>query len=522
MATTAAQPPVNLRVPIPAWLGGSYPARSPEADAEDTINMYTEITESLAGKSQATLYGTPGLTVLSNVTGTPGPLPGGANLGIQSYSYQGVDRTLAVAGTTLYEVFQNGSYIARGSLSINQPAHWAYNQRQVAIATGSGFYYFDFQTNVLAQITYTIQNADGTTTPGNPFNASDVEFIDGYVFALVTGTNQVNASAVFDATLWNPLDFTTKSGASDPAVGLGADHLQLYIFGSQTTEVYYDAANPTGFPFSRVVGGFIQRGIFSPSSVIEMDDGLFWIGAMPGGGPVIYRNSGYSGLRVSNHAVEAAMDSYPSASDAVASYYVEDGHQFFLAHFPSANNGNGATWVYDTTTSIWHKRLFWNQNLGQWQADPARYITFAWNQQIVADWRNGNICLQSLNTYTTLDANGASAPIRRQRTSPPIARDMNWNFFHEFELDLQTGIGIPLPPAQGSNPLAILEFSDDGGRTFSNEIVTQLGVLGQTAYRALWRRLGKSRDRVFRVTITDPIPIAIVNAYMRFSQGTGA
>lgn len=521
MATTSA-PPVNLRVPIPAWLGGSYPARSLEADAERTINMYTEITESGAGKSQATLYGTPGLTVFSNVAGTQGPLPGGAGVGIQAYNYQGVDRTLAIAGSTLYEIFQDGTYVARGAVSINQPAHWAFNLRQVAIATGSGFYYFDFKTNVLAQIHYTIQNADGTTTAGDAFNASDTEFVDGYLFALVTGTNQVNASAPFDGTLWNPLDFTTKGGASDNAVGLGTDHLQLYIFGSATTEVYFDAANPTGFPFSRVTGGFIQRGMFSASSQQNMDDGLFWIGANPGGGPIIYRNSGYSGLRISNHAVEAAMDSYPTAADAVSSYYVEDGHQFLLCHFPSANGGNGATWVYDTTTSLWHERLFWNQNLGQWQADPARYITYAWGKQIVADWRNGNICLQSLDTYTTLDENGASAPIRRQRTSPPIARTMNWNFFHEFELDLQTGINIPNAPAQGSNPLAVLEFSDDGGRTWSNEIVTQLGVLGQTSYRALWRRLGKSRDRVFRVTITDPIPIAIVNAYMRFSQGTGA
>jgi hypothetical protein len=520
MGTVAA--PINLRTPIPSWLGGSYPPRSIEADAERSINVYTEITESGAGKSQATLYGTPGLTLFSNVAGTSGPLPGGANMGHQAYTYNGVDRVLAIAGTTLYEIFQDGSYAVRGSVLINQPAHWAYNERQVAIATGTGFYYFDFESNVLAQIAYTIQNADGTTTAGTAFVASDVEFIDGYLFALITGTNQVTASAPFDATMWNPLDFTTKSGASDPAVGLAADHLQLYIFGAVTTEVYYDSANPTGFPFSRVVGGFIQRGMFSPSSQTEMDDGIFWIGANPGGGPVIYRNSGYSGLRISNHAVEAAMNSYPTAVDAVSSYYVEDGHQFFLCHFPSANNGNGHTWVYDTATQLWHERLFWNQNLGQWQADPARYITFAWNQQIAADWRNGNICLQSLNTYTTLDANGNSAPLRRQRTSPPIARTMNWNFFHEFELDLQTGLSLPTTPNQGSFPLAILQFSDDGGYTWSNEIVTQLGQIGQTAYRALWRRLGSSRDRVFRVTISDPIPVAIVNAYMRMSPGTGA
>ena len=519
---TAAHPVANLRVPIPDWLGGSYPARSLASDSERTINLYTEVVESGAGKSQATLYGTPGLSVLSNVAGTPGPLPAGANVGIQAYTYQGVERTFAVAGQTLYEVFQDGTWVARGAVAVSQPAHWAYNQRQVAIATGNGFYCFDLSTNVLSTIGYTIYNADGTTTPGSTFAASDVEFIDGFLFALVTGTNQVNASQPFDATGWNPLDFTQKSGASDPAVGLAADHLQLYVFGSETTEIYYDAGNPSGFPFSRVQGGFIQRGCLSPSSLVEMDDGIFWIGAMAGGGPIIYRNSGYSGLRVSNHAVEFAMNSYPTVMDAVASYYVEEGHQFLIAHFPSANNGLGASWAYDTTTGLWAERLFWNQNLGQYGGDPARYITYAWGQQIVADYRSGFICTQSLETYTTIDANGVSAPIRRQRIAPPISRTMNWNFFHEFQLDLQTGIGIPLPPAQGSNPHAVLRFSDDGGYTWSNEITVELGRVGNTLWRAMWRRLGKSRERVFEVTITDPIPVAIINAYMRFSQGTGA
>ena len=514
--------PVNLRVPIPDWLGGSYPARSGASDAERTINLYTEVVESGAGKSQATLYGVPGLSVFTNVAGTPGALPGGSNLGVCSYTFQGADRVFTVSGSTLFEIYQDGTYVSRGYVSINQPAHFAFNLHQVAIATGSGFYSFDLATNVLTQIGYTIFNADGTKTAGATFNASDVRLIDGFLFALVTGTNQVNASQPFDATLWNPLDFTTKSGASDTAVGLAADHLQLYIYGSQTTEVYYNSAEPSGFPFSRVQSGLIQRGCLSPSSIIEMDDGLFWIGVMAGGGPIVYRNSGYAGLRISNHAVEFAMGSYPTVADAVASYYVEDGHQFFLAHFPSANNGLGATWAYDTATGLWAERGFWNQNLGQWSADPARYIAYAWGQQIVADYRSGFVCKQSLTTYTTIDSTGASAPIRRQRIGAPIARTMNWNFFHEFQLDLQTGIGIPLPPAQGSNPHAVLRFSDDGGYTWSNEIAVELGQIGQTLWRAMWRRLGKSRDRVFEVTITDPIPVAIVNAYMRFSQGTGA
>jgi hypothetical protein len=510
---------INDRVPIPGWLGGANPLRSLAADSEDTINLYPELNGPSA-RSQVTLYGVPGLTVMSQAASVTGPLPGGPNVGIVSYSYQGADRSFAVSGSTLFEVFQDGSYIPRGSLSINQPAHWAFNTFQVEIATGLALYCFDLSTNVLIAISQTIYNADGSKSPGDPIAAQDVEFIDGYLFALSVPYT-ILASKLYHGELWDPLDSLVRGGASDPFVGLAADHLQLYGFGSETIEVYWDAGNPAGFPFSRVQSGFIQRGLASPSTVIEMSDGLFWVGRMVGGGPVVYRNQGYSAVRISTHAVEAALESYGDVTEAISSYYVEGGHEYFLCHFPSANSGLGETWGYDTTTSLWHKRLFWNQNLGQWSADPARYITYAWGQQIVADYRNGNICLQSLSTQTSLDENGNTAPRRCLRRSPPIQRTMNWNVFHEFLLELQTGIDLPIS-GPGSIPLAALRFSDDGGYTWSNEIVVELGQTGQTTWRAMWRRLGKSRDRVFEVVITDPIPIAITNAFMRMSPGSGA
>lgn len=512
---------VNDRIPIPGWLGPSNPTRTGASDSERTVNLYPEITSPGTAKSQATLYGTPGLTLFSQTEGTPGPLSDSPNLGEVSYGYGGTDRTLCIAGTTLFEIFQDGSWVVRGNVAINQPVHWAFNTFQVAIATGLGFYCFDFSTNTLTTIQYTVVNADGSTSAGDFFAAADTEYIDGYLFALVTGTNRVNASNIFDGTFWNALNYTTRQGSSDPLVGLAAHDLQLWMLGQETTEVWYDAGVSPGFPFLRVQGGFLQRGLAAPSTVIEMDDGLFWIGRMTGGGPIAYRNQGYAAVRLSNNAVEYQWNQYPNITSAICSYYVEEGHQFLLAHFPDANGGLGATWVYDTATNLWHERLFWDTVNSVWSADPARYITYAWGMQIVADYRNGNICLQSLETYTTLDAGGNAAPIRRRRTAPPIASTMNWIYYHEFELDCQTGIDLPVPPAQGSNPQAVLRFSDDGGYTWSTEIWAPLGQVGQTIFRVLWRRLGKSRDRVFEVTISDPIPVALINAYVRLSAGSG-
>jgi hypothetical protein len=73
---------------------------------------------------------------------------------------------------------------------------------------------------------------------------------------------------------------------------------------------------------------------------------------------------------------------------------------------------------------------------------------------------------------------------------------------------------------QGSDPEAMLRWSDDGGHTWSNEHWSKMGAIGQYGRRVFWRRLGmtmKLRDRVYEVSGTDPVKIAIVGAELLLS-----
>jgi hypothetical protein len=70
----------------------------------------------------------------------------------------------------------------------------------------------------------------------------------------------------------------------------------------------------------------------------------------------------------------------------------------------------------------------------------------------------------------------------------------------------------------------MLRWADDGGHTWSNEHWTSMGRIGQYGYRTIWRRLGmtqKLRDRVYEVSGTDPVKIAIMGAELIIS-GTNA
>ena len=70
-----------------------------------------------------------------------------------------------------------------------------------------------------------------------------------------------------------------------------------------------------------------------------------------------------------------------------------------------------------------------------------------------------------------------------------------------------------------TNPKAMLRWSNDGGSTWSKEYWVSIGQLGRFKNRAIWRRLGMARDRVFEVAVSDPVNAVIVSANLKSSVG---
>lgn len=109
-------------------------------------------------------------------------------------------------------------------------------------------------------------------------------------------------------------------------------------------------------------------------------------------------------------------------------------------------------------------------------------------------------------------------PIRRVRQSPHFSTDQLWQFFSNFQLDIEAGVG--LTTGQGSDPVAMLSWSDDGGHTWSNERWLHFGKIGEYTKRAMLRgSIGRSRDRIWKVVISDPVPVRILQAMVMAEKG---
>jgi len=65
---------------------------------------------------------------------------------------------------------------------------------------------------------------------------------------------------------------------------------------------------------------------------------------------------------------------------------------------------------------------------------------------------------------------------------------------------------------QGYDPQLMLSWSDDHGRNWSSERSVSMGKTGEYRKRLKFWRLGQARDRVYRITISDPVKRVILAA----------
>jgi hypothetical protein len=104
------------------------------------------------------------------------------------------------------------------------------------------------------------------------------------------------------------------------------------------------------------------------------------------------------------------------------------------------------------------------------------------------------------------------AAIRRLRQAPHASAEGRQIGVAQFSVELEAGVGRTT--GQGDDPQVALRYSDDGGHTWSNELWTSAGAVGQYKRRAVWRRLGLARTRTFQVVISDPVKVTLVGAYL--------
>lgn len=469
-----------MKTPI---LGGSYIAKSPnDADAR-MVNLYPEAIPE-GGKEPGFLSRCPGLRLLT-ILGS-GPIRGLYTFG--NYGY-------VASGNELYRVDSSFSSVLLGNIAGSSQVSMSDNGVQLFIATNPNGYIYDTNTGVFQQI-----------VDPDFAGAQTVSYIDSFFVFNQPNTQIFWATNSLDGTSIDSLDFASAEGAPDLLIALIVDHLEVWLFGINSVEVWY-VTGGEGFPFSRIQGAFLEIGCAAAYSIAKLDNSLFWLGSDARGNGVVYRANGYSGVRVSNHAVEGAIQSYSTISDAVAFTYQQRGHAFYVISFPSGN----ATWCYDASTNEWHERAYFNTVTSSFERHRANCMMNFNSTIVVGDYQNGKLYALDESVYS--DAGNPQKWLRSWRALPTGQNNLKRTAQHSLQLDCESGVG--LNTGQGSDPQVLLRWSDDGGHTWSNGHSRSMGKIGETGRHVYWRRLGftsKLRDRIFEISGTDPVNIEITGA----------
>lgn len=469
-------------MPVVPFVGSTYEMEAETFDNQRSVNLYPILAEVADSKSVAALRSTSGL--VEYVTIGLGRIRGGIESG---------NRAFFVSGSEFYEVLSDQTSVKRGDLDTAVSfCKLEENPTQIMIIDNEFGYIFNKDTNVFTKI-----------TDGDFLTPSSLTFQDGY-FIITSG--QIGARSDLNNGLsWNALNRTTVESSPDDLVCVFSDSSNLWFFGTKSTEVFQNTT-ATDFSYTRINGAIIETGCAAALSVQEIDNAVIWLGTDQNGDAIVWRSNGYNAQRVSTQAIEKKIAEGTNFNESYAWVYHERGHAFYILQVKGLNT----TLCLDLATGLWHERVYRDPLSGDEKQHRGTCHIFFNKKHLVGDRLSGKIFDMRLDVYED-----DGAPLVKTRVSPHYDEAKRLLTHAQFELDMQTGVGSQT--GQGQNPQVMMQYSDDGGRTWSDELWRDLGKVGKYKTRVKWNKLGVSRDRVYKVCVSDPVFVQINEAIINGS-----
>jgi len=397
------------------------------------------------------------------------------------------DYLYVVCGNTFYQVDSSGAATSKGTINSTTGYVWIENnglQVMVVDSVTNEGYIYTLSNDTFAQIT----DAD---FPG----AGSLTYQDGYFIITQPDTDYVFLSDINDGTSWDALKYAAAEGDPGNLVAVLSDHRELFVFGENASEVWWNSG--ASYPFDRREGVYLEVGLGAAASLAKVDNSVFWLDDKG----MVRRLHGYDPEFVSTRRLEKIIAGYSTVSDAIGFGYVDQGHSFYQLTFPTAN----ATWCYDTATKRWHERTSYPGS-NRHRANCYAYFN---RKHIIGDYENGKLYELDHDTYTD-----NSETVQRVHVFPKVRADR----FHRLRINFKSGTG--LVTGQGSDPQAMLDWSDDDCRTWSNEHWADIGEIGEYTRRSVWYQMGRSESgfRNYRVTVSDPVELVIRSADLKATR----
>lgn len=493
------------------FIGGSYDMLTKKISTQQCINCYIEKQDGMNTKYNMSLVGTPGTKLWLDLGSDF------ADTWCRGLFTSATGVMFAVFGTKLVKVNPNGSWdlisssIAGSSIG---RVSFAESVFYLKLCDGVQMYSYNYSTEVFSIDDY-------------PDNAKpkQVAWIGNRMIAINAGVTDAQKNQVFYTAA--PLDATDTSHVTDWSITNGGGNFSaiqsadsitsmqisngyIWLFGERSYEIHrptFDASDP----FDLIDSTTNAVGCAAPLGSVEIANTIYWFGSAQAGTQQIFASNGLGYQVISTNAIENDIADFYSKGivmDDVRVYsYSQAGHVFVVFNFVAAN----ICWVYDTSTGLWHQRTSYDDTtttLDRWT-----YLwTVEFKNKILTTAPNGKILELDINTYSDYDEAKGSRLLEMQYTGPVYWDNLDKVVIDELQIDMEVGVGYGQPTDQSYNPKMVVETSRDGGVSFRNARLYEMGKKGEYSKTVRVRKLGMSREHVVRIRISDPVLRAIYGA----------
>ena len=440
-----------MQIPI---LNGIYTDSTPELRTSYPVNLVPVPKQS--GISNGFLR--PGDGIVSNGTG-PGIDRGGIN-------WQG--ELYRVMGTKLVEINSAGAVTVLGDVGgpTDQLVTFDYSFDELAIASGGRLYYWDGST--LTQVTDPDLGV-----------VLDVVWVDGYF--MTTDGEFLVVTELSDPTQVNPLKYGSSEVDPDPVVALLKLRNEIYALNRNTIEVF-DNVGGELFPFARIDGAQIQKGVIGTQGCCVFIDRIAFLGSARNEAPGIYVGAAAVTEKISTQEIDNLLLEYNEVQLALVKLEARNdkNHEHLYVHLPDRTIVFDASASKALETAVWFTLTTTLAGFAQYRA---RNMVWVYDKWMVGDPQSASIgyLVQDIGHHW-------GQQVRWEFGTLIVYNESNGAIFNEMELVSLTG-----SIALGDNPQISTSYSLDG-QTYSQEKFIYVGTIGNRKRRLAWFQQGSMRN----------------------------
>lgn len=325
--------------------------------------------------------------------------------------------------------------------------------------------------------------------PGSPPNCSHISYLDGYWIVHLLNDQEFRWAGPTSSAResWSSANFFQAEGLPDNIVSQAVLLRELYAFGSQSTETFFNYGDSV-VPFKRQF--FLERGVIAPYSVVTADNRLWWLDASRRF--VVQENK--TPVLVST-PYDRVIKRLNTVSDCWGAVIDIDGFYLIAWTFPTEER----TFVYDYKNQYWSEWDSLKNGLSSRMRMHCYVHAKDWNKHFVGDPVDGVLWELSRSNYS--DGDRPRRVMRRTGQIDHGTGNRKRSNYYLFDVKRAVGTG-------SSSPLMEIRVNDDG-QGWSDPEQVELGVTGDPQEPIRVDMRGIYRKRQIEVTCTDSVEFVL-------------